>query len=123
MYSKPSTTAFLTLAFALTSAGVASARTPSSLAEVQERTARVLATCPSAPATSGYRDMLTRFAPSAAPSATPVMLAPQRLRGHLALKCTGGDVHASGGYRDMLVRFLPQSPETLTARADRYRAQ
>lgn len=123
MYSKPSIPAFLTLAFVLTITGVASARRPSSLAEVQERSARVLATCPSAPATSGYRDMLTRFAPSAAPSATPVVLASHRLRGHLALKCDGGDVHASGGYRDMLVRFLPQSPETLTARADRYQAQ
>lgn len=123
MFSKSFIRPLLTITLVLTTTGVASARRPPSLAELQDQADRVLATCPSAPATSGYRDMLARLGSPAAPSATHVVMARQKMRDHLVLKCAGGDVHESGGYRDMLVRFFHQSAEPQIARADRHGAQ
>src|SRR5688572_6777074 len=110
---------FLSLGLVLTITGVASARRPASLVNLQEETGRVVATCPSAPSTSGYRDMLTRFDRNPAASSVTARVARQTTHGHLVLKCAGGDVHEGGGYRDMLVRFFHDSAEPQMARIDR----
>jgi hypothetical protein len=123
MFSKSFIRPLLTVALVLTTTGVASARRPPSLATLQEQTDRVLATCPSAPATSGYRDMLARSGSNHAPNVAYVAVARRAMRDHLVLKCAGGEVHESGGYRDMLVRFVNPSVEPQTARAGRYGAQ
>lgn len=123
MFSKSFIRPLLTFTLVLTTTGVASARRPPSLAELQDQADRVLATCPSAPATSGYRDMLARSGANPAPRAGHVVIARRAIRDHLVLKCAGGEVHESGGYRDMLVRFLPESAEPQTARADSHGAQ
>ncbi len=116
MTASPFIRQFLAFAFVLTSAGVASARRPPSLANIQERTDRVVATCPSAPATSGYRDMLTRFDSNDAPRSA-VFVARRRMLDHIAIKCAGGEVMEGGGYRDMLVRFFHDSAGPQIARA------
>jgi hypothetical protein len=123
MFSKSFIRPLLTVALVLTTTGVASARRPPSLATLQEQTDRVLATCPSAPATSGYRDMLARSGSNPAPSVAHVAIARRTMRDHLVLKCAGGEVHESGGYRDMLVRFFNPSVEPQIARVGRYGAQ
>jgi hypothetical protein len=123
MSSKSFIRPLLTITLVLTTTGVASARRPPSLAELQDQADRILVTCPSAPATSGYRDMLARSGANPAHRAANIVIARQAMRDHLVLKCAGGEVHESGGYRDMLVRFLPQSAEPQIARADRHGAQ
>lgn len=100
---------FVTLAVVLTTTGVASARRPPSLVNLEEKTERVLATCPSAPSTSGYRDMLSRFDRARGAAPATVQVARSKMRDHLVLKCAGGEVHESAGYRDMLTRFFHES--------------
>src|SRR6187402_953322 len=84
----------------LTIAGVASARTPPAVAEAQSRVDGIFATCPQGQSTSGYRDMLTRFSPTArlqtAPSTQAVAFKapPQKMRDHVVLSCSGGTIHS-----------------------------
>jgi hypothetical protein len=111
---------FLTIALVLTLAGAASARQPPSLAELQQKTERALATCPGPGLNGGYRDMLTRFKEQ--PSRTPVLLVRRRERDYLVLSCDGGDVNEGAGYRDMLIRFRRDGASPEWASINRRRA-
>jgi hypothetical protein len=110
-----------TLAFALTVSGTAFARRPPALAQRQERTAEVLATCSEgARTTSGYRDMLARAEPKTSLPPTVRMAQKPALRkmgDHVVLLCPGGRVHGPGGYRDLDRRFNAESPEVQVAKA------
>lgn len=101
----------LALALTLTLANIAAARRPPAVAEAQERTNAVVATCSDSRGriTGGYRDMLARSVTPA--SATKALADTPQLRktgDHLVLMCEGGEIHQGSGYRDFPARLMPE---------------
>jgi hypothetical protein len=111
----------LALMFTLSLAGTASARRPPALAQAQEQSDRVFATCPesAAPSTDGYRDMLARVQnePMVSRAVATTLPAPRRMGNHLVLVCSGGEVHQGSGYRDFPVRVPLDAERFQIARA------
>jgi hypothetical protein len=100
-------------AFGLTLAGSALARRPPALAEAQDASAAIAATCPEV-AGAGYRDALSRFHDERAASREAAVghrALVQRMADHVVLTCKAGQLHAGGGYRDMVARFQTEGPE------------